>query len=175
MHSDIWVSNDAGNQPVADDVYVDYICVGCDIREYATNRAGDLDWRLLSNSSRITLWRLHEKSKTVNDPELGLTFGLLGADAEVVGKYFSVQETLNERGSRYGDFADNASISQSLQEVMKASPSYHKMSQLHKEGLTAIMQKIARILNGDPNYADNWHDIQGYARLVEERLPKQEE
>src|SRR5690606_10084595 len=31
--------------------------------------------------------------------------------------------------------------------------------------------KIARILIGDPNYADNWHDIQGYAKLVEERLP----
>lgn len=35
-----------------------------------------------------------------------------------------------------------------------------------------IFQKISRIVNGDPDYADNWHDIQGYARLVEERLQK---
>ena len=47
------------------------------------------------------------------------------------------------------------------------------MNATQREGLKAILQKIARILNGDPNYADNWHDIQGYARLVEERLPKE--
>lgn len=84
-----------------------------------------------------------------------------------------VQETLNERGSRYGDFADNAKISQELQRILKNSPSFPHMSEVQIEGMTAVMQKIARILNGDPNYADNWHDIQGYARLVEERLPKE--
>lgn len=30
--------------------------------------------------------------------------------------------------------------------------------------------KQARILNGDPNYADSWHDIAGYATLVEQEL-----
>ena len=38
--------------------------------------------------------------------------------------------------------------------------------------LGTIADKIGRILSGDPNYADNWHDIQGYAKLVEDRLPK---
>jgi hypothetical protein len=33
-----------------------------------------------------------------------------------------------------------------------------------------IMHKVARILNGDPNYADNWIDIAGYATLVADRL-----
>ena len=33
-----------------------------------------------------------------------------------------------------------------------------------------IQHKIARVLNGDPNYPDNWHDIAGYARLVEREL-----
>jgi len=41
-----------------------------------------------------------------------------------------------------------------------------------KQALTVIADKIARILNGDHDYSENWHDIQGYARLVEERLPK---
>ena len=27
-----------------------------------------------------------------------------------------------------------------------------------------------KILNGDPNYVDNWHDIIGYAKLIEDRL-----
>ena len=85
----------------------------------------------------------------------------------------AVQETLNERGARYGDFHDNAKISQELQRIMMESPSYVRMNDLHREGLTAIFQKIARILNGDPNYVDNWHDIQGYAKLVEDRLLKE--
>ena len=33
-----------------------------------------------------------------------------------------------------------------------------------------IAVKISRILTGDPSHADNWHDIAGYATLVERRL-----
>jgi len=33
-----------------------------------------------------------------------------------------------------------------------------------------IAHKIGRILNGDPNYADSWIDIAGYAKLVADRL-----
>jgi len=29
---------------------------------------------------------------------------------------------------------------------------------------------MARIVNGDSNYIDNWHDIAGYATLVEQEL-----
>jgi len=39
-----------------------------------------------------------------------------------------------------------------------------------REALEMIQVKIARIINGDPNYADNWRDIEGYARLVANRL-----
>lgn len=33
-----------------------------------------------------------------------------------------------------------------------------------------IVHKIGRILNGDPNYADSWHDIAGYATLIDQQL-----
>ena len=33
-----------------------------------------------------------------------------------------------------------------------------------------IAHKIGRILNGDPNYADSWVDIAGYAQLVANEL-----
>jgi len=39
-----------------------------------------------------------------------------------------------------------------------------------REALEMIAHKIARIINGDPNYADSWVDIAGYAKLVSDRL-----
>ena len=33
-----------------------------------------------------------------------------------------------------------------------------------------IVNKLARIYNGDPNYSDSWRDIAGYATLVADRL-----
>ena len=33
-----------------------------------------------------------------------------------------------------------------------------------------IANKLGRILNGDPSYADNWHDIAGYASLIDREL-----
>ena len=35
-----------------------------------------------------------------------------------------------------------------------------------KESLEMVQHKIARILNGDPAYVDNWVDIIGYVKLV---------
>lgn len=83
----------------------------------------------------------------------------------------SVQGTLDERGARYGDFADHAVIAQGIQDLMRGTPGWSRLDATKRQALTTIADKVARILNGDPSYADNWHDIQGYARLVEERLP----
>lgn len=80
-----------------------------------------------------------------------------------------IQSTLQERGSRYGDFIDHAGLSQGLKNAM-ASRGWHELSCDQKEALEMICHKIARILNGDPNYADSWHDIAGYATLVANRL-----
>jgi hypothetical protein len=33
-----------------------------------------------------------------------------------------------------------------------------------------ICHKLGRIAAGDIDYADSWHDIAGYAKLVEDRL-----
>lgn len=97
------------------------------------------------------------------------------AASETVATIAGVSETLQERGSRYGDFTENAVISQQLKQLImyenngKFREGYRRCSFVQREALEMIAQKIARILNGDPNYKDNWHDIQGYARLAEER------
>ena len=82
----------------------------------------------------------------------------------------SVEATLAERGARYGDFAIHASIAQDLQRAMHDTAGWGRLDDVKKQALTVIADKIARILSGDPSYADNWHDIQGYAKLVEDRL-----
>lgn len=78
--------------------------------------------------------------------------------------------TLNERGYRYGEFDQHAIIAQRLKLVMRDTTNWSRLASDQQEALEMIAHKIARILNGDPNYVDSWHDIIGYARLVEQRL-----
>jgi hypothetical protein len=78
--------------------------------------------------------------------------------------------TLAERGSKYGAFRDQAQIVQELKGVMARSPNWRigKLTPPMREALEMIQHKVARILNGDPSYKDSWHDICGYAKLVED-------
>ena len=81
-----------------------------------------------------------------------------------------VDNTLNERGERYGKFKDVASTTYALQEILRDAKSYKHMSDDQVIALDMICNKMARIVNGDPSYLDNWHDISGYATLVEQEL-----
>lgn len=83
-----------------------------------------------------------------------------------------VTEVLEERGSRYGPFVTHAEITQRLK--MVAEKYLHNAGKElkfdQKEALDMIFHKIGRIINGDPDYADSWVDIAGYAKLVADRL-----
>jgi hypothetical protein len=78
--------------------------------------------------------------------------------------------TLAARGARYGSFADQAVIAERLVSGMTAAPGWDRLDPDMKEALRVIANKTARILNGDPSYSDSWHDIAGYATLVDVRL-----
>ena len=82
----------------------------------------------------------------------------------------NVNATLGERGKRYGTFKGHAEITQALKSEMNTHPGWTRLSPDQREALEMIAHKIARILNGDPNYSDSWHDIAGYASLVDKRL-----
>lgn len=84
----------------------------------------------------------------------------------------TVDSTLEERGNRYGEFSDVAATTQNIKSVMHNGVSCEALTPVQWEALSMIASKIARIVNGDPDYADNWHDIAGYARLVEKELEK---
>lgn len=81
-----------------------------------------------------------------------------------------ISSLLSERGQRYGRFEGHAAIVQSLKAAMRASQNWHRLDSDMKESLEMIAHKIGRILNGDPEYKDSWDDIQGYAKLVCDRL-----
>jgi len=81
-----------------------------------------------------------------------------------------VNKTLDERGSRYGKFETHALITQRIKQAMKLETGWENLSDDKKEALEMIAHKIGRILNGDPEYADSWHDIAGYSQLVEKQL-----
>lgn len=81
-----------------------------------------------------------------------------------------VDSTITERGNRYGKFKDGADIMQGLKEVMRATPNWSNLSPSQREALEMIQHKIGRVLNGDPNYDDNWRDIAGYSTLILEEV-----
>ena len=86
----------------------------------------------------------------------------------------NVNEMLAGREARYGQFKDHARISQEIKRVMKKTDGWNNLGATGREALEMVAHKIARILNGDPTYVDNWIDIAGYATLVANRLEKGE-
>ena len=84
----------------------------------------------------------------------------------------TINEILNERGARYGTFKGQAEISQTMKMLVDryVHDRERHLSHDQAEALQMIIHKIARIINGDPNYIDSWVDIAGYATLVADRL-----
>ena len=80
----------------------------------------------------------------------------------------NIEDTLKERGDRYGTFQGHSRITQNIKKAMVSSPNWKELPDYMKESLEMTAHKIGRILNGDPNYADSWHDIIGYTKLVED-------
>lgn len=81
---------------------------------------------------------------------------------------------LKERNGRYGDFFTHAVITQQLKGIIYEYGAT-KLAVDQLEALEMICHKMGRILNGDPNYADSWTDMAGYAKLVADRLSEETE
>lgn len=82
------------------------------------------------------------------------------------------EDILIERGRRYGNYLQQTEISQELIGIMQYfwKDRKAKLAADQVDALMMIAVKISRIINGDPDYADNWRDIAGYATLVADRL-----
>lgn len=91
-------------------------------------------------------------------------------DADVIPLHRTAEATLADRAPKYGSFEPNAMVAQDIKAAMRRSPKWTKLRADQKESLELMATKMARMLSGDPDYIDNWHDIAGYAKLVEDRL-----
>lgn len=83
-----------------------------------------------------------------------------------------VKDILAERGKTYGNYLQQTEISSALMRVMDDALKARNKTLQPDQSDALIMSavKISRIINGDPDYADNWRDIAGYATLVADRL-----
>lgn len=81
-----------------------------------------------------------------------------------------IADTLKARGAAYGPFIDQAALTVALKNTMRRHKNWEALAPDQKEALEMIQLKIARILSGDPDHFDSWHDIEGYAKLVADRL-----
>ena len=82
----------------------------------------------------------------------------------------SVSETLMYREQSYGNYATGSGIAQNIKRALSDTSGWDTLSDTQRSSLEMIAFKISRILNGDPNHADSWRDIAGYAQLIVNEL-----
>ena len=80
----------------------------------------------------------------------------------------NVESILSAREKNYGSFQDVAKTTQSFKKILHESKNWRHLSDGHREGLEMIMNKIARMLNGNHKYPDNLIDIMGYSALIKD-------
>jgi hypothetical protein len=82
----------------------------------------------------------------------------------------TVADTLKQRGSVYGKYED---VCRTRDAVMSVLNSHHyivngeDMNPVDKIAIGDLVLKLVRGV-GAPNYTDSWHDLAGYATLIEE-------
>lgn len=81
------------------------------------------------------------------------------------------EATVKSRKELYGSFEGRAVVCDAVMQTLRSHPNWsRKLEPIHRHGLTMLVEKIGRIIEGNPNYLDNWHDAGGYSHLVETEL-----
>lgn len=78
-----------------------------------------------------------------------------------------IEKTLEERAKTHGSYRLHSECCQSIKDIMHKSPNWPGLQAHQKETLEMVAHKVARILVGNPDEKDHWHDIQGYSKLSE--------
>jgi hypothetical protein len=82
----------------------------------------------------------------------------------------TIDETLKVRGGVHGDWPLQAAVADKLAGALGTGERWDALTPSQRQALLMIATKLARIVSGDPNHADHWHDIAGYATLAHDQL-----
>jgi len=85
-----------------------------------------------------------------------------------------ISNTLQQRGSKYGEFADNSRVTQTVLNHIYtyANAMDVVLSYEDKEALHMVVHKMSRVVCGTGKVKDNWHDIIGYGKLARDVLSR---
>lgn len=126
-------------------------------------------------TSKSMVYKLRKQVLDESDWATGISdLGAALTDLEIPegARTTDVDSLLDDRGKDYGKFIEGAEIMQMLKRIVH-NYGETRDTQLafdQREALDMIMHKVGRIINGNPDKADSWRDIAGYATLVADRL-----
>ena len=86
----------------------------------------------------------------------------------------NIQETLGKRSPVYGPYGEQVIVRRDIVDIMLAAYNRNNnvpMPHKYQEYIWDIANKLSRIAT-TPQHIDSWHDIQGYAKLIELDLLK---
>lgn len=87
-----------------------------------------------------------------------------------------VRNTLANRQQTHGNYEDRARITQQLKYIISKELKLREqrgdaaLTASMRESIDMILHKLGRIIAGNPRMSDHWHDIAGYATLVEMQI-----
>jgi hypothetical protein len=73
---------------------------------------------------------------------------------------------LKQRRKQHGDFTRQFEVAQQIKTALWSHERLGCFHNIVKETLEMISTKLSRIVTGNPNNADHWRDIAGYATLM---------
>lgn len=134
----------------------------------------------LGSPHPLLLWQRHTQPEELpfmdSLPEFKHDFGASSlndqyAEIEQFRKQ-TIEATLAERQAQYGCFEDVARTTGKIMEALSEVRvnGLNDIPYPHRMALYMIASKMARIVNGDFNHKDGWHDIGGYSKLIEDLL-----
>lgn len=83
----------------------------------------------------------------------------------------AIESTLKARGKTHGKFRDNGMVMQAMKVAMRTyGVKWNDMPPYQREAAEMILHKLGRAVTGNHNEPEHWHDIAGYATLVEKIL-----
>lgn len=82
----------------------------------------------------------------------------------------SVEATLAQRGSIYGSYKKVITTRGKIMEILKEHHQATKGTNMTTEMQVAIGDLVLKLVRGAgaPGYDDSWHDLGGYAKLIED-------